>query len=156
AFHSITFHGNTSFPPHPDIYSISGNRIALGAGGISQDDGLVDTTLNLNLTLSGNVPITLPFIRGAGGVGVGGTTLTLGGVIDGPGGLNVTADSSELILSGANTYQGATTVSGNFGAALEIRNASALGSTTGGTIVNGNMQLVLEDNINVGAEPLTL
>src|SRR5262249_38559828 len=37
-----------------------------------------------------------------------------------------------------------------------IRNASALGSTASGTIVNGKMLLILDGNLNVGAEPLTL
>ena len=58
-----------------------------------------------------------------------------------------------LTLAGANTHNGATTVSGG---ALRIRNGSALGTTVGSTTVSSGASLELENNITVGAEALSV
>ncbi len=58
-----------------------------------------------------------------------------------------------LVLSGTNTYTGATFVSGGV---LNIQNASALGTTASGTTVASGATLQLQNNITVGAEALTL
>jgi fibronectin-binding autotransporter adhesin len=57
------------------------------------------------------------------------------------------------ILSGANAYDGTTTVSAGV---LRIGNASSLGSTTGATTVSTGAVLELSNNIAVGAEALSL
>ena len=57
------------------------------------------------------------------------------------------------VLSGANFYAGATTVTGGV---LSIRNGSALGSTAGATTVANGAALQIEGGISVGAEALTL
>ncbi|WP_395753590.1 autotransporter-associated beta strand repeat-containing protein [Prosthecobacter sp.] len=61
--------------------------------------------------------------------------------------------SGTLILSGANTYTGATTVSTGV---LNIQNASALGTTAGGTSVASGAALQIQGSITTGAEALTL
>lgn len=61
--------------------------------------------------------------------------------------------SGKLILSGSNTYTGDTTVSAG---ALNIQNATALGSTVGATTVASGAALQLQGGIAVGAEALTL
>ncbi len=58
-----------------------------------------------------------------------------------------------LTLSGTNTYDGATTISTG---AINIQNASALGSTAAGTTVASGAALELQNNIAVGAETLSL
>ena len=56
-------------------------------------------------------------------------------------------------LTGANTYTGATTISGGV---LNIQSATGLGTTAGGTTVNSGAALQLQGSITVGNEALTL
>ena len=58
-----------------------------------------------------------------------------------------------MILSGANTYSGATTVNAGV---LSVRHPSALGTTAGGTTVNTGGELQLQGGTAIGAESLTL
>jgi len=57
------------------------------------------------------------------------------------------------ILSGVNTYTGSTTISVG---ALNIQNATALGTTAAGTSVTSGAALQIQGGITVGAEALTL
>jgi autotransporter-associated beta strand protein len=61
--------------------------------------------------------------------------------------------SGTLTLTGANTYTGATTLSAGV---INIRNATALGTTAGGITVASDAALELQGGITVGAEALTL
>ncbi|MEI9962652.1 MAG: autotransporter-associated beta strand repeat-containing protein [Limisphaerales bacterium] len=93
---------------------MTGGSIYLGVNGIVSDSGIYDVNLGggtvgayfdwaspLNMTLTGvNGPVTFD---------TAGWTITLSGILSGPGGLNVTGGGT-LKLSGANTYQGDTTV----------------------------------------------
>jgi fibronectin-binding autotransporter adhesin len=62
---------------------------------------------------------------------------------------------SPLVIQGANTYSGITTIAAGI---LRAENAAALGAATGGTIVFGGttLQLNSANPIIYGAEPLTL
>lgn len=85
-----------------------------------------------------------------------GTTLTVSGLIDGSGTLTKSTGTGVLVLGGANTYTGATTV--NTGT-LKITGATALGSTAAGTTVVGGIAggaLQLEGGITVADETLTI
>jgi fibronectin-binding autotransporter adhesin len=75
-----------------------------------------------------------------------------GPVISGSGGVTQFG-SGKVILLGANTYTGLTTVSAGV---LNIQNAGALGATAGPTFVASGAALQLEGGITVGAEALTL
>jgi autotransporter-associated beta strand protein len=70
------------------------------------------------------------------------------------------AGNGPLTLNSPNSYEGLTTVSAG---AIKVQNANALGSTTGGTVVNGtgsgsasNARLELEGGITVTGETLTI
>ena len=64
----------------------------------------------------------------------------------------VKAGTGTQILSGNNTYAGATTVSGG---TLSITSATGLGTTAGGTTVNSGAALDI-NGVSVGAEAITL
>jgi fibronectin-binding autotransporter adhesin len=63
------------------------------------------------------------------------------------------AGAGRLALTGANTYNGTTTVSAGV---LNISNSLALGGTGGGTVVNSGAALEIQGGISVGTEALTL
>ncbi|MFN0080128.1 MAG: beta strand repeat-containing protein [Prosthecobacter sp.] len=75
-----------------------------------------------------------------------------GPVISGTGAVTKNGTGT-LVLNGANTYAGLTTVSVGV---LNIRHAEALGTTAGGTTVSSSGALQLQGGIAVGAEALTL
>ena len=80
---------------------------------------------------------------------------TLAPVIgDNTGATSITKNGSGTwVLSGNNTYTGATTINAG---ALNIQHANALGSTAGNTTVASGAALQLQGSISVGAEALTL
>jgi autotransporter-associated beta strand protein len=79
--------------------------------------------------------------------------LTYGGVISGTGGTFAKAGAGTLILTNANSYTGATTVSAG---ALRASNNTALGTVAGGAVVANGAALELEGGITIGAEALDL
>lgn len=83
------------------------------------------------------------------------STIFSGIISDGANNLNLEKNTGAgtLTLSGANAYDGTTTI--NVGA-IKIQNATALGSTTSGTTVASGATLQIEGGIAVGAEALTL
>jgi autotransporter-associated beta strand protein len=62
------------------------------------------------------------------------------------------AGAGTLVLGGANTYDGSTTINAG---TLTISNNTALGSIVGGTTIALGASLNLQGNITVGAEALT-
>ncbi len=135
-------------------------------GALAGDGSLGDQTFGGVLTLSaastiaavaGNFNITNP------GTITGPTFgLTLGGdgghgmiasIIGTTSGTLAKSGTSTWTLNGANTYTGATTISGGI---LNIQNASALGTTAGATTVSNGATLQIEGGLAIGAETLTI
>jgi autotransporter-associated beta strand protein len=63
------------------------------------------------------------------------------------------AGAGTLVLSGSNTYTGATTLSAGV---LWITNANSLGTTTAGTTQSGASELRLSGNVVTAAEPISI
>lgn len=103
--------------------TISGGTLQIGAGGTA---GMLGSGDILNYT-------ALVINRS--------DTLTVSNEIFGPGTLTQ-AGNGTLLLSGANTYTGQTTISGG---TLAVANASALGAALNGTILAGGTLLGTTD-----------
>ena len=85
------------------------------------------------LTLSGTAQATVRV--GDGTAGGAGTVATIASVLTGAGGINKT-DLGTLILTGANTYTGGTTITAG---TLQIGNGGTSGSITGDVSNNGTL-----------------
>jgi autotransporter-associated beta strand protein len=129
-------------------YSVSNKTLTVNSG----RTGFLDNTAATKSVWSGNVQLT----NGTGVLRAGGTVaeVEISGIISGTNGLQ-TLDNGTLRLSGANTYDGLTSVRN--GSTLIVDNASALGSTTSGTTINNAANTTLDLNgFNVGNEAITL
>ena len=159
---SVTFNGKNTYTGPTTISNAStlvfSNDIQLGngtgAGNIVLAGG---GTLRAagSLTLSTNRGITLGAAASDNGTldVAGGSTLTYGGIIaNGPGGgdaLNTTPSGGTLILTGANSYSGATNVNGG---TLQLGNGGANGSGNG---TLASTSVVVASGANLAFNPAT-
>ncbi len=145
---ALTLNGTGASGQNGAFVNVSGTNnygglVTLGsASTISSDSGTLNLTNTGTITGSGfNLTLT-----GAGNgsissiIGTGSGTLTKSG-------------TGTWTLTGANTYTGATTVSAGI---LNIQNATALGTTAGGTTVNSGATLQIQGGITVGTEALNI
>ena len=146
------------------IYNLSGGMLILSqlttnsTGTFNFSGG----TLQASSAFSAFVPMTL----GAGGGGAtfdtAGYTVTLSGVISGPGNLTK-VDSGTLVLSAANTYTGLTTVNAGVLSLIGSLNSSSALVLGGGAFSyaptangdSGNRQTVAGLTVNVGASSVS-
>ena len=88
---------------------------------------------------------------------IGGTNnYQFSGVISGDANVGMTINSTAngiVSLNGANTYTGVTTINGG---TVRLRNATALGTIDGGTVVNSGGALDLYGNTYTNLEPLSI
>jgi fibronectin-binding autotransporter adhesin len=144
-----------------------GNDAALGTGTFTISGGTVDAItsaksitnamiINSSFAFTGSQNLT----QGTGTVTLNATptittnanSLTIGGVISGAFGITK-AGVGTAVLTGANDYTGAITVNAGV---LNIRHATATGTTAGGVTVASGAALEMQGGITVGAEALTL
>jgi autotransporter-associated beta strand protein len=141
------------------------NTAGAAAGTISFANGIGGIRCTGNLTASGSAGVGSGTTGSGGNIAIacGNSTITTGGgvndgvsgIISNNGGTNGTVTKNgtgTLVLSGANTYNGSTSISAGV---LNIQNATGLGTTTGGTTVSSGAALQLQ-GAAVGAEALTL
>ena len=146
-----TYTGATTISEGTLAYGVT-NAIAGGAvtvHGGTLDIGTYNDTVGA-VTLAGGS------IIGTTGVLTGGSYAVESGsisaILGGAGGLTKTTNGT-AIISGTNSYTGATTISVGV---LNIQNAAALGTTAAGTTVAAGAALQLQGGLTVGAEALTL
>ena len=135
----LTFNSGAS------AFTLAGNSITLD-GNISLLSAGIHTV---------NLPMILSVTRMIGGTNSMASTLTVNGVISGPGGLSA-AVSNTLNLTGNNSYEGTTIITN--GCRLYITHGNALGGAQAGTWVYGRASgsfLKISGGIEV-AEPITL
>lgn len=114
-----------------NLISLDGDFTFAGSGDLNLGAGNVTLTANRTVTVSGG-------------------ELTLGGVIDdGASDFSLgTAGAGTLVLNGANTYGGDTTI----GAGVNLRAGNSQAFGTAGTVIltGDNAELELADGVNVG------
>ncbi len=131
-----------------------GNSLTLNGGVIQTGTGLLTLGVNAAITNSGS-----SFIYGSLSVSSG--TCTIAGTgylylyadVSGPANI-VKNDSVALLLFGSNTFTGTMTANGS--GYLYLADSLALGSTNGGTILNGTTYLYLLADYNITNESLTM
>jgi autotransporter-associated beta strand protein len=121
-------------------------NVTVGTEAITLNGGTIATSTGTS-SLGGTVTM-----GGNSTASIGGTQLTLSGIISGSFDLTKTGNGS-LILSGANSYTGATTISAGV---LRASHNTALGTTAGGVTVASGAALELSGGITIGDEALTL
>ncbi|MEI6486236.1 MAG: autotransporter domain-containing protein [Sphingomonadales bacterium] len=114
-----------------------GNNAALGTGALTMAAGTTLQAGAAGLSVANSIGMA-----GGGTVDVAGQVLTLAGVISGTGPLAVidsaAAAGDALILTGANSYTGGTSVSGT---TLQVAGDGNLGAAAGGlTLANGTLR----------------
>ncbi len=149
-----TFTGNTLVNQN---FLIVGNDNRFGAipGGAAPDKIQIGNgTLGISASMTINANRGMTLTNAGSSIDVfSGQTATYNGIIAGSGAHVLTkAGAGTLILGGANTYSGNTTVSNGV---IRITNGSALGTNVGGTTVNPG-QVVEFSGVFDTSEPFTL
>src|ERR1051325_1279122 len=153
-FNTLTFSGSN--------YVINGNALTLSAGLTNNAPAGMTNTFNCATTLGANQAFGCPVnatLNLGSDINTGGKIITLAvggqitssGVISSSGALAKTGAGS-LVLAGTNTYFGSTTISAG---TVTILNSSALGTSTGSTLVSSGATLSLQNNLTM-TKPLIL
>ena len=132
AFASILFEAGAS------AFNLRGNAITLHTSVLNNSSNM--STVGNAITLGGAVEM-----GGSGG-------LTITNSISGSAAITKTG-SGMLEMKGSSSFSGTMTISAG---QVKVSNSSALGTTSGGTVVSSGAALVLGPGLSVGAEPLTL
>ncbi|MBV5314953.1 MAG: autotransporter-associated beta strand repeat-containing protein [Prolixibacteraceae bacterium] len=131
-----------------------GINSALSSGSVTVNGGTLD--IGTYTDAVGTVTLTNGSIVGTTGVLTGTSYAMQNGTVSAilAGAVTLTKTTSgTVILSGANSYTGLTSVSSGI---VNIQNATALGTTALGTTVSSGAALQIQGGITVGAETLSL
>ncbi|MFN2507824.1 MAG: beta strand repeat-containing protein [Chthoniobacterales bacterium] len=130
---------------------LSGGRVATGTGTLTLGGNITSNGSATSGSIAGNLALganrTFTIADGAAA-----EDLDISAIISGAYTLTKSG-AGTMVLSGASTYTGLTTVGAGV---LNIQHASGLGSTAGGTYVVAGGALQLEGGIAIGAEGLGL
>jgi autotransporter-associated beta strand protein len=130
----------------------TGTVYLYGASSLIQGTGSLTPGTSIN-SATGTVPtISCPVVLGSDCTFTGAGSAIISGIISGDYSITKTGTGT-FTLKGANTYTGATNITAG---AINIQNASALGSTGGVTAVSSGGALQLQGGITFNAEPLTI
>ncbi|MCX6955928.1 MAG: autotransporter-associated beta strand repeat-containing protein [Verrucomicrobia bacterium] len=166
--------GSNTFNTHSGNINVNAGVLESakqGAVGAIDNAAAVSILAGATLRFNGNSTYNIETIGSLSGAGTlehlgaaapftlkinGGASTTFSGTItDGANDLAIEKNTGTgtLTLSGANSYTGTTTVNAGV---INIQNATALGTTAGGTVVASGAALQIQGGIAVGAEALTI
>ena len=133
-----------------------GGSVVTGTGLLYIGGGITSTAGSVTSTMTGSYSLyTNQIFNIASGSAPSGVDLNISGSLaEYLAGTTVTKQGAgKLVLSGANSYTGLTTITAG---TVEIQNASGLGTTANGTTIASGAELEFSGNIAVGNESLTL
>jgi autotransporter-associated beta strand protein len=137
---TVTWSGGNMTWTQPDSDSWSSATYNSGNTAVFDGSGTGTVTIDAGGVTPGQVNVTSGSYTFSGG-GIGGS----GGIAK--------SGAGTLTLTAANTYAGTTSITAGV---LNIRNATALGSTAAGTTVSSGAALELQGNITVTGESLSI
>jgi autotransporter-associated beta strand protein len=145
-----------NFNEYVTTLTVSGGSLTTGTGSLyiggtlTSNANSVSSTMTGNYILYGNQTFNV-----ASGTTPSGQDLVISGPVSeyNVGTTFTKSGAGTLVLSGANSFTGLTTISAG---ALNIQNGSALGTTAGGTSITSGAALQLQGGIAVGNEALTI
>jgi autotransporter-associated beta strand protein len=145
-----------NFNEYIGTLTVSGGSIVTGSGLLYIGGGITSNANSVTSILAGNYSLynNQIFNIASGSTPTGEDVIISASMAEYLVGTTLTKQGAgHLVLSGANSYTGLTTISGGV---LNIQNATALGTIAGGTTVAPGAALQIQGNIAVGNESLTL
>jgi autotransporter-associated beta strand protein len=136
--------------------TMNGGSVTTGTGTLTLGGNVIGNATATSATITGKLAlseftgVTRTFTIADGAPNV---DLDISAVVSGAADDLTKAGAGTMVLSGANTYTGATTVSAGV---LNIQNATGLGTVAGGTTVSNGATLQLQGGITVGSEALNI
>lgn len=132
----LKFQSNTSGTGNVTIATgNSGSTLTVGANGIDVQSGASSTSTTINAAVILGTAQTW-------NVATSGQTLLVSGAVSGNGNLLTKTGAGTLVLSGANTYDGGTLISGG---TLQINSNASLGASSGAATINAATLRVTAD-----------
>jgi autotransporter-associated beta strand protein len=135
--------------------TMNGGAVTTGTGTLTLGGDVIGNVAATSATISGNLALS----EFAGTIrtftiadGAAAADMDISAVVSGADDLTK-AGAGTMVLSGANTYTGVTTVSGGV---LNIQNNTGLGTTAGGTTVSNGATLQFQNNVTIGNEALNI
>jgi fibronectin-binding autotransporter adhesin len=136
--------------------TMNGGSVTTGTGTLTLGGDVIGNATATSATISGRLAlseftgITRTFTIADGAPNV---DMNISAIVSGTSDNLTKAGAGTMVLSGANTYTGVTTVSAGV---LNIQNNTGLGTTAAGTTVSNGATLQMQNNITIGNEALNI